>query len=151
MIETQYLQQFKEEWVCVILFIDWLLKIDNDSSKAWYKFCKNEINAKGCTTLKFQNHKKVSEAISTSRFITSFVKRTSMKSSMAEGRLALFIVTHCSILIWDHLNVLCVKQFKLEKGIKILRTKCTTVFCHHILKKVFLTIYTAISSMNQLT
>lgn len=52
---------------------------------------------------------------------------------MAEGGLALFIAAHCSILNCDHLGELCVKQFpdsEAGKGIKMHRTKCTTVICN---------------------
>jgi len=134
--KPQYLQKFREEWLTEKLFKDWLLKIENDSSKTRCRFCKSEINAKRYDLIQHSNskkHKEASKAFSTSRSITSFGKVTSIKTSMAEGGLALFIASHCSILSCDHLGELCVKQFsdsEAGKGIKMHGTKCTTVICN---------------------
>lgn len=134
--KPQYSQKFREEWLTDKLFKDWLLKIENDSSKTRCRFCKSEINAKRYDLVqhsKSKKHIQASKAFSTSRSITSLVNTSTIKTSMAEGGLALFIAAHCSILSCDHLGVLCAKQFQdseAGKGIKMHRTKCITVICN---------------------
>jgi len=136
MSKPQYLQKFREEWLTEKLFKDWLLKIENDNSKTRCRFCKSVINAKRYDLIQHSNskkHKEASKALSTSRSITPLVKVSSIKTSMAEGGLALFIAAHCSILSCDHLGEFCVIQFpdsEAGKGIKMHRTKCTTVICN---------------------
>lgn len=134
--KTQYAQKFRDEWLTNPSFKVWLLKIDNNNSKCRCRFCKTEINSKHFDLVqhaKSKKHQEASKAFSTSRSITSFVQQSSLKTSAAEGALSLFIAAHCSILTCDHLGELCKTQFnesEAGKGIKLHRTKCTTVICN---------------------
>lgn len=60
----------------------------------------------------------------------NYTKPPSLKTSDAEGTLALFIAVHCSILTCDHLGVLCKSKFndcEAAKNIKLHRTKFTNI------------------------
>ncbi|CAI6357819.1 unnamed protein product [Macrosiphum euphorbiae] len=108
--KTQYTQKFREEWLTDALFKDWLVKIELDRNKARCRFCKTEVVAKRYDLLqhtKTKKHIEASNGFATSRSVANYTKPPSLKTSDAEGTLALFTAVHCSILTCDHLGVLC--------------------------------------------
>lgn len=132
MSKPQYSQKFRKKWLQDREFKDWLLEIENNSSKARCKYCKTEINAKRfdlMTHSKSKKHISAVGVVSASKSIATYVKG-SVASNAAQGSLSLFIAAHCSILSVDHLGLLCSKQFKTSEAalnLTLHRTKCTAI------------------------
>lgn len=141
----KYTQHYRSEWEQMVDFKEWLQPVDNDTTKAFCKYCKCEIIAKLYSLkqhIASSKHKKTTEPRKSQKKIHFPKKNVDLSTEKAECCLALFVYEHCAIMAIDHLSELCKHCFGESKcgDIKLHRTKCTNiiknVLAPHFIKEI---------------
>lgn len=128
----QYTQKFRKEWLKQDNFANWLLECPVNTTRAFCKYCRCEINAKLSDLthhMKTKKHIKTATPFSSARSqqLTLNISSKILKHSAAEAKLAMFVCNHSSILSIDHLSLLCKNVFNESLAASQLRlhqTKC---------------------------
>lgn len=124
----KYSQHYRSEWEQILDFKDWLQPVENDTAKAYCKYCKCEMIAiVHCLKLHILStkHKKAAKPVKSKR-TTNFPKaKKDLNAQRAKSLLAMY----CSIMTVDHLSELCKQRFRDFKSgdLRIHRTKCTNI------------------------
>lgn len=135
--KAPYTQKFRTVWLENELCRDWITPETRDNTKAYCKFCKVVIRARWPdikTHSETRKHQLNSDAFSNIRQrkieFTKVDNKVEIAVHRAEGRQALFIAEHCSILTSDHLVELCKGSFNdsiTAANMKIKRSKCSAL------------------------
>lgn len=128
----KYSQHYRSEWELMSEFKEWLQPVENDSTKAYCKYCKCHIMAKlYCLKqhLSSSKHLKAMEPIRGQKRIEFPKVKKNLDTQKAESTLAMFICEHASILTTDHLSQVCKKSFSDSHSadLRLHRTKCTNI------------------------
>ncbi|CAG5047081.1 unnamed protein product [Parnassius apollo] len=128
----KYSQHYRADWEKMADFKEWLQPVENDTSKAYCKYCKCEMIAK-LSVLRLHissaKHRKAIEPMKSQKKINFPKVKKDLNTQKAESSLALFVCEHCAIMAVDHLSELCKYRFLDSKysDIKLHRTKCTNI------------------------
>lgn len=134
--KVRYVQKFREEWLKDPDLCSWLVckTTPGGLKMAECKYCKCQLGSKYNDLKAHKATKKHQNAagvfVPSQRQITFARKSEGNAVSAAEGRAALFIAEHCSIVTADHLAEFVRKSFpdsEAARGYRMKRTKCAAV------------------------
>lgn len=138
----QYKQKFKREWLTNPVLKKWLIEKKNSSgaSVAFCNHCNLSLNSNKLSDL--QAHGKTQKHVRQASLMAGSVRQQQQQAipfetvskltdaQVAEGKLALFIAEHTSIITCDHLSSMCKSCFKdsrIASQIQLKRTKCSGI------------------------
>lgn len=134
-VKPKYAQKFRDEWLKIPIFAQWLSRVDGDDVKALCKVCHCSLRARLADLenhAETKKHKCAASAFSSQRQTKISFKPVvdCLERNSAEGSIALFVSAHCAIMSCDHLGEMCKNRFKdsvAASQIKLHRTKCSAV------------------------